>query len=672
LTSFIPLGDDYFNQQNTQGQSPQTQQPNSLLPPIVPRPELSIQNVRDQEKTANSFRPLPNDFVGKEYDSTAKSWARTALQVPVATGYVASRAWLLDIAALLNSGEVALKKKGLTKLNEAIEQNPQLNAFFQKYVPNFAKEMINPNNVKRVIPYTSEILENLEKVTGLPLEARTKGQKRVRFATEVGSGTVKEGAKAVAKKVLAATAVKAGSEKLGVPEPFSDIAGILAGGSVSRAAGKAARNVGESTPQLTRKVVKKGTNAPVRNFEKLKRNTKVSEGQYDKIMADVAEDFIEPLKKELSETPIGKGTAKTPRFKEGIKKEIEDIRKLAASEEFKDIKVPVKNIKDRLKADVKKENLARGNFPLQKEYRRMMNKFIGEKDYLPPKRPPRKKLKVRASEPSSWTEESLGKSDQGIAEFKKNLEKFLGKEIFPKKPKEPEKIPNTFSLSDLERIYRATNEERKPIMKIKRGEKVKDLEKTPQERYREKATRQINRAVEAEILKATKHTDFGKRFVTANKAYTDMKNYESLMPRLEGVYGNNKDNKIDFKALENLLSYNGRKEINSLIGKSEGEKMINLLEDLWRMKNQIQYMKRTKLFSSEGSTVKAIISTKFPMTVPFLYGGKGITLLRSWRLGKQKRELAVRKLLKHLKNRNWEEAAEEWKRLPKLLKEKKD
>lgn len=142
-----------------------------------------------------------------------------------------------------------------------------------------------------MFPTPSNIARMAEEETGLPLTAKTKGQKLVELGASAGkfaTGTpIQRGAAAVV-----APSVSAVSQKLGVPEPLADILGL--GVSVPVAA-KAELSFAKKKP----------SGLAERGFESLEKPREVSVKKLEKINAAVEKDFKEISDKIIKESPVG-------------------------------------------------------------------------------------------------------------------------------------------------------------------------------------------------------------------------------------------------------------------------------------------------------------------------------------------------------------------------------
>lgn len=162
-------------------------------------------------------------------ESTGKSLARYAAQIPGGAAEMSALGITGNLANFIGTGE------SLAELEELEERIPELKKMFPTAPwENFKgvdreKYMEAVEGAQSYNPFTvSGLSKIIEESTGLPLEAKTRGQKGVRFLAGAGKlkpGTLTEKLKFAGK----ATASKEILQSLGVPEPIAELGGLLTG-----------------------------------------------------------------------------------------------------------------------------------------------------------------------------------------------------------------------------------------------------------------------------------------------------------------------------------------------------------------------------------------------------------------------------------------------------------
>lgn len=273
-----------------------------------------------------------------EEESFGKSSLRTALQVPQgfaeATPYgIATGLW-----SVLGAGEV----------NDP-EEIDRIRAISEREGVPFNEESYKEagQNALNYLPTVSNIGREVENATGLPLEAKTRLQKGVRFATSASKLAPKDytfrGMNTSLPKPVLGVGIEAAREGLiesGVPEPFADLASFAVVKKPSEGAGKI--NIGAST---------KPSGLTERNYEKLKKPREVAPSTIQKINEKTEAEFKGIAEKILQDAPISKthnALKDDFTFKQKSAEAFQDVSNLANSlpETFqgKDFKESISNL----------------------------------------------------------------------------------------------------------------------------------------------------------------------------------------------------------------------------------------------------------------------------------------------------------------------------------------
>lgn len=165
-----------------------------------------------EEKNSKPSSDEKYSFQGYEEEpeeSTLKSTFRSLAQVPL--GIAKTFTYPLDIMTMIGTGEALAELDDLKERFPDIDESKYLEAVQQasEYGPH------------------QGMLENvIEETTGIPLTAKTRGQKLLRLGSEAG-GFRAGGIVPKASAAVTAPTVSAGLESLGAPEMVSDLAGFI-------------------------------------------------------------------------------------------------------------------------------------------------------------------------------------------------------------------------------------------------------------------------------------------------------------------------------------------------------------------------------------------------------------------------------------------------------------
>jgi len=294
----------------------------------------------------------------KSEESTGKTAARYALQVPQGL----AEASPYGIAAGLGSflGYAALDPEEIDQIRK-ISEREGIPFDEEKYMESF-------NQAQSMFPTVSNIAREVEGKTGIPLEAKTRGQKALRFATTAGKISPKDATlrpfnTSLPKPVLGAGV--AGTKELlteaGLPEPVSDLASFAILKNPTAGAGKI--NIGSK---------KKPSGMSELNYEKLKKPTEVSEGKINKIQERHKQEFTDLANKIVEESPVGETAAALKNdvtFKQKTAEGFKELEQLAE-------KIPDKITTKSLKTDLSKNLASKNTGITPSEFEKSHNKFI--------------------------------------------------------------------------------------------------------------------------------------------------------------------------------------------------------------------------------------------------------------------------------------------------------
>jgi len=191
-------------------------------------PEQSDQ--RSEEGSSNLFLKQLKSRQIPESEGILKSALRYGAQVPLGAAELATSP--LNILQAAGVGEA------LSEYDELQERLPELKKKFPNAPwENFEgldreKYMKAVQEASESFPTQQNVEKLIERKTGLPLEAKTAGQKLLRFGSSAGASVEGNLAKKATAGVVA-PAVKEGAAALGIPEPIADIVGLGASGKVN-------------------------------------------------------------------------------------------------------------------------------------------------------------------------------------------------------------------------------------------------------------------------------------------------------------------------------------------------------------------------------------------------------------------------------------------------------
>ncbi len=222
--------------------------------------------------------PMPEESFGKNA-------LRTALQIPQGITEGTTGGIVAGIWHLLAQGEV-LDPEEIDRIKDISEREG---------IP-FDEEayMEAAHKALGTVPTVSNIASKIEEKTGLPLEPKTKTQKALRL----GSTSAKFQPGSISQKATAgavAPTVSQGSQALGVPEPFSELAGLAAGAGA-----------GSITPAVDVTLGKtKPSGMKARQFEKVAEPREVPKSKLNQINKKLESDFREISDKIIKDSPVG-------------------------------------------------------------------------------------------------------------------------------------------------------------------------------------------------------------------------------------------------------------------------------------------------------------------------------------------------------------------------------
>ena len=332
-------------------------QPKPKIQPISPieLPEskgdfdFSVYDYEDEKPSENKT----------EEDSFGKNLLRTLYQIP--SGIAQGITYPLDLISMIGTGE-SLDPEEIEHIKRISEREgvPFDEEKYLQAVQGAQEAFPTQGNVERFI----------ESKTGLPLEAKTRLQKGIKFASTAGkvapTNSTFRGLNTSLPKPVLGTGVAATKElldELGIPETISDIASFGVLKNPTAGAGKI--SVGPK---------KKPSGMSELRYEKLNKPTQVSESKFNKIQDRHKQEFTDLANKIIKESPIGETSQSLKNdvtFKQKTAEGFEDLQKLAE-------KIPDKLSTEYLKNDLLKNLNNKNTGITPSEFEKSHNKFIKE------------------------------------------------------------------------------------------------------------------------------------------------------------------------------------------------------------------------------------------------------------------------------------------------------
>jgi len=272
-----------------------------------------------QEKKPASFKPkqadLPKSFQPiqkkEKEEGMWKSLARTAYQIP--SGIAQAVTYPMDLIQMMGIGE-AIDPEEIERLEE-ISKREGVPFDKEKYLQ-------SAQEAAETFPTQSNIERGIEAKTGLPLTAKTRLQKGLKFASSAGKFTPGNLTQKLSGAGIA-SGLKEGAQQLGVPEPLAEAIGLGVGPAL-----------GSKVPSVAIQAAKKPSGLPTRQYEKLKSPRQVSAGKVEKIHGKLESDFKKIADDIISTAPIEKTRAtlkENPAFKQEVAQKFRDVETLAES-----------------------------------------------------------------------------------------------------------------------------------------------------------------------------------------------------------------------------------------------------------------------------------------------------------------------------------------------------
>jgi len=327
----------------------------SFQQPEIYNENDDVPETKDKKPQPISLRKIEDEpsFTGNEdYDN----YIRSASQIPQGIAEATPPGIAAGLWQLLGQGEV-LDPEEIEHI-KAISEREGIPFDEEKY-------MEAAQNALGSVPTVSNIARGIEERTGLPLEAKTDIQKRVRLASTAGKfqpGTVAQ--KAVAAGV--APLAKEGLKRAGVPEFLAEPASL----GVSSIAGSKA-------PKIDVTKAKKPSGLTTRQFEKLEKPVEVSEKKIKQIDQKLESDFRDIASDIIEKSPINETHSELKNdvgFKLAAEEAFEKVDKLAESINEK---VDLKDLKKDLANRASKENKSGiTELEFDKEYNKNIKQFI--------------------------------------------------------------------------------------------------------------------------------------------------------------------------------------------------------------------------------------------------------------------------------------------------------
>ena len=248
-------------------QSPQEPQAPSQPSTLKPRPS-----------TLKLKEAPPSQEKGPEEEGLGKSVLRYAAQIPLGLAQVSTPGIISNLLHLLGTG-AALDPEEIDQIRRISEQEgiPFDEEAYLQSVQRASELFPTPTNLARMA----------EEETGLPLEAKTRGQRLAQLAASAGGSTIGS----LPQKLVASAAAPAASaalEKAGLPEEIADIAGFAAGVPLGS--------------KLKAQPIKKPSGLTARRYEELEKPRKVSPAVQKRILEKTESEF-----KDIADRLIQKG-----------------------------------------------------------------------------------------------------------------------------------------------------------------------------------------------------------------------------------------------------------------------------------------------------------------------------------------------------------------------------
>ena len=251
-----------------------------------------------------------------EKEGLLKTGTRYAVQPILGAAEVTAPGIIAGAWQALGAGEGLAEMQDWEYGNKEAELRKKFPQAPWKEEPVFDKEkyMEALNVASSTVPTVSNIASFLEKNTGLPLEARTKLQERLRLAGSAGK--IRPGG--IAKKATAAViapTVSEGLRQVGVPGAIADITSL---------------GISTGVPLPKAEKVVKPSGMPTRWYENLKKDTKLSPAQYENVKEAVEKD-VKSLTNNLikSESKTARAMEAFPDFNEKLDKGFERVSELS-------------------------------------------------------------------------------------------------------------------------------------------------------------------------------------------------------------------------------------------------------------------------------------------------------------------------------------------------------
>ena len=241
--------------------------------------DFGFQPRGNRQQEADEYGFMPRGQPPKK-ESAIKSAVRTAYQ-PL--GGIARRAtYPMDLLHIGGAG-YALDPEEIEHLRKIYEREgiPFDEDEYRRQVEQASQYFPTQGNIEREV----------EERTGIPLEAKTGLQKAVRMGSTAASfqpGSLSQKATAG----IGAPLAKEGLEAIGVPEIFAEPLGYGVGAAS-----------GAASPKASISTAKKPSGMTSRQFEKLKKPTKVSPSRFGKINEALEKDFRNISEELLEESP---------------------------------------------------------------------------------------------------------------------------------------------------------------------------------------------------------------------------------------------------------------------------------------------------------------------------------------------------------------------------------
>lgn len=313
----------------------------------------------EQKSSRESKSPFQQKSESEPFqESTGKSFLRSALQIPLGLAQATIPGIIGNVWNLLAQGEM-LDPEELDHL-EMIAKREGFPFDREEYTKLAHK-------VSQTIPTPSNIASEVESRTGLPITPKTTLQKAIQLGSSA-AGFTPGSLSQKATSAAIAPSVSTGLQATGVPEPFAELAGLAAVGSVGTKASPI--NAAISPKQKPSGLVE-------RRFEALEKPREVSQKKFGQINEKLEADFKKISQDIIEKSPIEKTykeVGEKPSLRSQFHKQFEKVEDLAEK-----IETPIESkvLKDNITKNLEeKKGFGYSPSEYDKDFNNFMNEFI--------------------------------------------------------------------------------------------------------------------------------------------------------------------------------------------------------------------------------------------------------------------------------------------------------